>query len=170
MAFHLASTTPNLTTRERSARSWNHSQAAASQMTKTELFKNIPGRFSTALKTLSSVSKSMCDSIPPGKKKAIVTMLDINPSKSLRIVEGNQLKQEVVSGIRSSIEFPIPSLQERSTLLPKNYASKPMDWQGIDTPEISNPRNKASRPGDWQGIETLELLYPRIHATRPGAC
>ncbi|KAF7821143.1 uncharacterized protein G2W53_026598 [Senna tora] len=39
MAFHQTSTTPNLTTRKRSARSWNHSQAAASQITRTELFK-----------------------------------------------------------------------------------------------------------------------------------
>ncbi|KAF7826857.1 uncharacterized protein G2W53_018021 [Senna tora] len=39
MVFHPASTSPNLTIRERSVRSWNHSQAAASQMNRTELFK-----------------------------------------------------------------------------------------------------------------------------------
>ncbi|KAF7826908.1 uncharacterized protein G2W53_018072 [Senna tora] len=36
----------------------------------------------------------MRDSIPLGKKKAIVTMLDINPGKSLHIVMGNQSKQK----------------------------------------------------------------------------
>ncbi|KAF7814971.1 uncharacterized protein G2W53_028940 [Senna tora] len=123
----------------------------------------------------------MRDSIPPGKKNCIVTMLDINPGKSLHIVEGNQLKQEVVSGIRSSTEFPIPSLREHSTLLPKEVLVNKINTGGSSNPrrikdgQISpqlkrkySSRNFASRPRDWQGIKTSEILNPTKQASRLG--
>ncbi|KAF7832144.1 uncharacterized protein G2W53_014477 [Senna tora] len=45
----------------------------------------------------------MRDSIPPGKKKATVTMLDINLGKSLHIVEGNELKQEGMCSVKNAL-------------------------------------------------------------------
>ncbi|KAF7832139.1 uncharacterized protein G2W53_014472 [Senna tora] len=51
----------------------------------------------------------MRDSIPPSKKKAIVSMLDINPisqhdlGKSLHILEGNELKQEGMSSVKNAL-------------------------------------------------------------------
>ncbi|KAF7814960.1 uncharacterized protein G2W53_028929 [Senna tora] len=189
MAFQPASTTPNLTTRERSARSWNHSQEATSQMTRTELFKVLcdrgltyprPGKiwmtpFSSWFKVdwLCIFHQNIPGRFFGALKTSSYVKREPKGRKSLHIVEGNQLKQEGMCSVKNALGVK-GSCLNRATLAFNltdkmgNQASRLGDWHGIKIPENLNPRNQASRLRDWYGIEIPKILNPRNQASRPG--